>query len=79
MAITGDTKQQVAAIVDVGGGSHDAIATVFAQVLEILGQEGLIGRDMFAIDGAKFPSNGSTDRSGTEAEFLTKDEKLCRC
>jgi hypothetical protein len=45
---------------------------VFAQVLSILGKEGLIGREMFAIDGVKLPSNASKHRSGTRAEFLAR-------
>ena len=50
--------------------SRDAIAAVFAQVLAILDNEGLIGREMFAIDGVKLPSNASKHRSGTRADFL---------
>ena len=44
----------------------------------MLGQEGLIGREMFAIDGVKLPSNASKRRSGTRAEFLARAEKLER-
>lgn len=49
---------------------------VFGQVLVILGKEGLIGREMFAIDGVKLPSNASKHRSGTRAEFIARAEKL---
>ena len=31
--------------------------------------QGLIGRDMFAIDGVKLPSNASKERSGTHGEL----------
>jgi hypothetical protein len=48
------------------------------QVLEVLGNEGLISREMFAIDGVKLPSNASKHRSGTRAEFLSRAVKLER-
>jgi len=51
MAITGDAKPHFTTIADFVSRSRDAIASVFAQVLAILGKEGLIGREMFAIDG----------------------------
>ena len=78
MAITGDAKPHFTTIADFVSRSRDAIAPVFAQVLAILGKEGLIGREMFAIDGVKLPSNASKYRSGTRAEFLSKAEKLER-
>jgi hypothetical protein len=51
---------------------------VFAQVLLVLDTEGLIGREMFAIDGVKLPSNATKQRSGTRAEFTEKANKLER-
>ena len=78
IAVTGDAKPHFTTIADFVSGSRDAIASVFAQVLAILGNEGLIGREMFAIDGVKLPSNASKHRSGTRADFLAKAEKLER-
>ena len=78
VAITGDAKPHFTTIADFISRSRDAIASVFSQVLVVLDQEGLIGRDMFAIDGVKLPSNASKHRSGTRAEFLEKAEKLER-
>jgi hypothetical protein len=37
---------------------------------------GLIGREMFAIDGCKLPSNASKEWSGTRADFERKTDKL---
>ena len=54
----------------------DAIARVFAAVLAICDAHGLIGREMFAIDGVKLPSNASKRRSGTRAEFERHAAKL---
>ncbi|HVK54807.1 MAG TPA: transposase, partial [Burkholderiales bacterium] len=52
------------------------IANVFAQVLFICDAQGLIGREMFAIDGVKLPSNASKARSGTRADFQRQAAKL---
>ena len=52
------------------------IAHVFAAVLAICDAQGLIGREMFAIDGVKLPSNASKQRSGTLAEFEQQAAKL---
>ena len=38
--------------------------------------QGLIGRDMFAIDGVKLPSNASKERSGTHAELRHRADRL---
>jgi len=76
IAITGDAKPHFTTIADFVSRSRDAIAAVFAQVLAVLDKEGLIGREMFAIDGVKLPSNASKHRSGTRAEFLERAQKL---
>lgn len=52
------------------------IARVFAAVLAVCDQQGLIGREMFAIDGVKLPNNASKHRSGTRADFERQAEKL---
>lgn len=78
IALTGDAKPHFTTLADFISRSRDAIASVFAQVLAILDNEGLIGREMFAIDGVKLPSNASKHRSGTRAEFLAQAEKLER-
>jgi transposase len=78
VAITGDAKPHFTTIASFVSRSPDAIAAVFVQVLEVLGNEGLISREMFAIDGVKLPSNASKLRSGTRAEFLARAAKLER-
>ncbi|MEP6622379.1 MAG: transposase [bacterium] len=52
------------------------VARVFAGVLAVCDQQGLIGREMFAIDGVKLPSHASKHRSGTRAEFAARATKL---
>lgn len=78
IALTGDAKPHFTTIADFVSRSRDAIATVFGQVLAVLDSEGLIGREMFAIDGVKLPANASKHRSGTRAEFAERAEKLER-
>ena len=51
-------------------------AKVFAAMLTVCDGQGLIGREMFAIDGVKLPSIASKHRSGMRAEFTQRAEKL---
>src|SRR6476469_9344436 len=46
IALTGDAKPHFTTIADFVSRSHEAIKAVFAQVLAIVGKEGLIGREM---------------------------------
>ncbi len=50
-------------------GMGDTVAKLFAQVLLICDRQGLIGREMFAIDGVKLPANASKAKSGTRADY----------
>ena len=54
----------------------EAIVPLFLEVLLICGELGLIGREMFAIDGCKLPSNASKEWSGTKAELKHKADKM---
>ena len=47
-------------------------------VLLVCDEMGLIGREMFAVDGVKLPSNASKAWSGTRADFGKKIEKMER-
>ncbi len=57
-------------------GLGDDIAKLFSQVLYLCDRQGLIGREMFAIDGVKLPSNASKARSDTRADFERQAAKL---
>ena len=54
----------------------EEVARIFGRVLFICERQGLIGREMFAIDGVKLPSNASKRRSGTRTEFERQAAKL---
>ncbi|WP_240623953.1 transposase [Ahniella affigens] len=73
IAINGDAKPHFTTIADFVSRSRDGIASVFAQVLAILDKEGLIGREMFAIDGVKLPGNASKYRFAAERLGLPRD------
>jgi hypothetical protein len=52
------------------------IQALFTQVLLTCDRLGLIGRQMFAIDGVKLPGNASKERSGTHDELAHRAERL---
>jgi len=69
IGLCGDTAPHFTTIAHFISTLEDAIAKVFAGVLAVCDAQGLIGREMFAIDGVKLPSNASKHRSGTRADF----------
>ncbi len=76
MALCGMTAPHFTTIAHFVSTLRDDIAQVFAAVLAVCDGQGLIGREMFAIDGVKLPSNASKHRSGTRADFTQRAEKL---
>jgi transposase len=52
------------------------IERVFEQVLLVCHQQGLLGQELFAIDGCKLPSNAAKQWSGTFKELEAKRKKL---
>jgi hypothetical protein len=76
MAISGDTQPHFTTIAQFVSGFGPAIEHTFAQVLLVCDRAGLIGRELFAIDGVKLPSNASKARSGTRADFERQATKL---
>ena len=76
MALCGRTAPHFTTIAHFVSTLRDDIAQVFAAVLAVCDGQGLIGREMFAIDGVKWPSNASKHRSGTRAEFTQRADKL---
>lgn len=78
MALSADTQPHFTTIADFISRMEGEIVTLFRNVLLICDAQGLIGRDMFAIDGCKMPSNASKAWSGTKAELKAKKLKLER-
>lgn len=76
IALCGDHAPHFTTIAHFVSTLGDEIARVFAAVVAICVDEGLIGREMFAIDGVKLPSNASKRRSGTRADVERQATKL---
>ncbi|MGI9077878.1 MAG: IS1182 family transposase [Gemmatimonadaceae bacterium] len=76
IALCGDTAPHFTTIAHFVSTLGPEIARVFAAVLAVCDQQGLIGREMFAIDGVKLPSNASKHRSGTRSDFVRQATKL---
>src|SRR5688500_7482022 len=76
IALSGDSQPHFTTIAGFIRSLGDEIAKVFAQVLLVCDRQGLIGREMFAIDGVKLPSHASKQRSGTRADFVRQADKL---
>jgi transposase len=76
IALCGDTAPHFTTIAAFVSTLGDDIAHVFAAVVAICDQQGLISREMFAIDGVKLPSNAAKARSGTRADFEAHATKL---
>lgn len=76
MAVSGDSQPHFTTLAAFVSTLGDLAARLFAQVLAVCDRQGLIGREMFAIDGVKLPSNASKARSGSRADFLRQAEKM---
>ncbi|MBY4679151.1 IS1182 family transposase, partial [Marinobacterium arenosum] len=76
MALSADSQPHHSTIADFVSRMKDVIAPLFTQVLMVCDGMGLIGREMFAIDGCKLPSNASKEWSGTRAELTRKQHKI---
>ena len=69
IALSGDSAPHFTTIAAFVSGLGNDVAKLFAQVIYLCDRQGLIGRQMFAIDGVKLPSNASKAKSGTRADF----------
>lgn len=78
MALSGDTQPHFTTIAGFVADMKDVIQPLFTEVLMVCDSQGLIGREMFAIDGCKLPSNASKAWSGTHAELSKKHKKIDR-
>lgn len=76
IALCGDTAPHFTTIAQFVSTLGPDIAHVFAAVLAVCDAEGLISREMFAIDGVKLPSHAAKQRSGTRADFEQQATKL---
>ncbi len=76
MALSADSRPHFTTIADFVGQMHREVAGVFTDVLMYASELNLIGKDTFAIDGCKLPSNAAKQWSGTFKELRHKQNKL---
>ena len=76
MSLSADVQPHYSSVASFVARMSEQIAPLFTQVLMICDEEGLIARNMFAIDGCKIKSNASKEWSGTFAELERKQLKL---
>ena len=76
MALSADTQPHFTTIAKFIAQMSDVIQSVFTEVLMVCDDQGLIGKEMFAIDGCKLPSNASKEWSGTMADLTKKQKKI---
>ena len=75
-ALSCDSVPHFTSIANFVSSYPDAIESVFEQVLLVCDEEGLLGKELFAIDGCKMSSNAAKEHSGTLDELSRKREKL---
>ena len=78
MALSADSAPHFTTIADFIARLDAEIVSVFRDVLLVCDEAGLIGREMFAVDGVKLPSNASKQWSGTRVDFAKKVTKMER-
>lgn len=76
MALSAYSKPHFTTISNFISNMDKEVITLFREVLLVCDEMGLIGREMFAVDGCKLPSNASKEWSGTKKDFSKKCVKL---
>jgi transposase len=76
IALSGDSAPHFTTLAAFVSSLDEEVTQLFAQVLYLCHRQGLIGREMFAIDGVKLPSNASKAKSGTRTDFAHQADKL---
>lgn len=78
MALSADSQPHWTTIADFISGRHEQIGELFQAVLLVCDSLGLLGRELFAVDGCKLSSNAAKEWSGTHADLRKKQRKLQR-
>ena len=77
-ALSCDSMPHFSTIAGFVSGYPESIESVFEQVLLVCHEQGLLGNELFAIDGCKLPSDAAKTWSGTHKELQNKRTKLKR-
>lgn len=76
MALSADTRPHFTTIADFISSADQETMELFLQVLLTCDAMGLIGKEMFAVDGCKMHSNASKEWSGTKEELQKKKVEM---
>lgn len=76
MALSANTRPHFTTIAQFIRGMDEAVKNLFADVLLYCDELGLIGKEMFAVDGCKMSSNASKEQSGTREDFNKRRAKF---
>ena len=77
-ALSCDSVPHYTTIADFVSSRSVEIEALFEQILLVCDEQGLLGHELFAIDGCKMPSNASKEWSGTFKELEQKRDKIKR-
>ncbi len=77
-ALSCDSVPHFTTIANFVSGYSEEIESLFEQVLLICDEQGLLGKELFALDGCKMSSNASKEWSGTFKELEQKRDKIQR-
>lgn len=76
MALAAGKRPHFTTIADFVSSNSEAMCALFHKVLLICCKSGLVGKEHFAIDGCKLPSDASKQWSGTHKDLQKKSDKL---
>ena len=76
MALSADTRPHFTTLAGFVSELENEIVKLFRDVLLYCEELGLLGREHFAVDGCKLPSNASKQWSGTHEELRAKQQKM---
>ncbi len=78
MALSADSEPHFTTVASFISSMAEEITPLFRNVLLLCTQEGLIGKQMLAIDGCKISSNCAKEWSGTRADFERRSAEIDR-
>ena len=76
MVLSGGARPHFTTIAHFISSMDQEIENIFRDVLGVCDQLGLIGKEIFALDGCKLSSNASKEWSGTRSDFEKKQKKI---
>jgi transposase len=76
VALSANSKPHYTTIANFISSIDNATLILFRNILLVCDENGLIGKEMFAVDGCKISSNASKEWSGTISELKKKAEKM---